>query len=126
MSLYIGRNPLQQIGKNKDDIAELRLAVGELQVPQLTSPNHVVYNKVDGATIDYDNGTTLKLPIVPGNGITIDAASDNEHVVVKLADTLKIPTDSGFGIQRDDTDDTSFVYFDGVNSTMNLPGDGLT
>ena len=126
MSLYIGRNPLQQIGKNKDDIAELQQTLDVLQVPQLTSPNHVVYNATNGATIDYDNGTQLKLPIVPGNGVTIDAASDNEHITIKLADTLKIPTDSGFGIYIDDTDNTQFVYFDAVEGTMNLNGSGTT
>lgn len=126
MSLYIGRNPLQQIGKNKDDIKELQTQLDALQVPQLTSPNHVTYNSTNGATIDYDNGTTLRLPIVPGNGVTIDAASDNEHITIKLADTLKIPTDSGYGIYIDDTDSTQFVYFDAVESTMNLNGSGTT
>lgn len=126
MSLYIGRNPLQQIGKNKEDIETLQTELNTLQVPQLTSPNHVVYSTANGAIIDYDNGTVLRLPIKPGNGVTVDATADHQALIIKAADTLKIPTDSGYGIYIDDTDNTQFVYFDAIEGTMNLNGSGTT
>lgn len=127
--MWANKPPLnlqKQVYKNQDDIEALQQTINAYQVPQLTAPNYVAYNSTNGATIAYDNGTNLKLPIIPGNGITIDAASDNEHVVIKAADTLKIPTDSGFGVYIDDASTTPFVYFDAANSTMNLPGDGTT
>lgn len=127
--MWTNKPPLnlqKQVLKNQDDIETLQTEVNAIEVPQLTSPNYVAYNSTNGATIAYDNGTNLKLPIIPGNGITIDAASDNEHVVIKAGDTFKIPTDSGFGIQINDTDNSQFVYFNGVESTINFPGDGLT
>lgn len=127
--MWTNKPPLnlqKQVLKNQDDIETLQTEVNAIEVPQFTSPNYVAYNSTNGATIAYDNGTNLKLPIIPGNGITIDAASDNEHVVIKSGDTLKIPTDNGFGIQINDTDNSQFVYFNGVESTINFPGDGLT
>lgn len=126
MSLYIGRNPLQQIGKNKDDIETLQQGLTNLQVPQLTSPNYVTYSTADGAAITYDNGTNLRLPIKPGSGINVDATADHQSLEIKVGDTVKIPTNSGFGIQIDDADNSQFVYFDGVESTINFPGDGIT
>lgn len=127
--MWTNKPPLnlqKQVLKNQDDIETLQTEVTEIGVPQLTAPNHVTYNTSTGADITYDNGTKLRLPIIPGNGISIDATNDAQSLEIKVGDTLKIPTDSGFGIQINDTDNSQFVYFDAVESTMNFPGDGLT
>lgn len=116
----------KQVRKNQDDIRTLKTDLSVLQVPQLTAPNFVTYNTSTGADITYDNGTKLRLPIKPGSGISIDATNDAQSLEIKVGDTVKIPTDSGFGIQINDTDNSQFVYFDGVESTINFPGDGLT
>lgn len=127
--MWTNKPPLnlqKQVLKNQDDIEALQAEITEIEVPQLTAPNHVTYNTSTGADITYDNGTKLRLPVKPGSGISIDATNDAQSLEIKVGDTVKIPTDSGFGIQIDDTDNSQFVYFDGVESTMNLSGDGTT
>jgi hypothetical protein len=118
-------NLQKQVLKNQDDIETLQTAVSNISAPELTSPNFVSYNTTDGATITYDNGA-IRLPIKPGNGISIDATNDAQSLEIKVGDTVKIPSDSGFGVYIDDASTTPFVYFDAVNSTMNLTGDGTT
>lgn len=85
----------KQVRKNQDDIRTLKTT---LTAPQLDAVTNVSYNSTDGAIIDYDNGTTQHLPIIPGNGITIDAASDNAHVVVKLGDTINLSANQSLAI----------------------------
>lgn len=50
----------------------------------------VTYNTTDGADITYDGGSKLTLPIKGGNGITVDTASDNKSVEVKVGDRIDI------------------------------------
>lgn len=127
--MWTNKPPLnlqKQVYKNQDDIETLQTEVTTIEVPQLTAPNHVTYNTSTGADITYNNGTKLRLPVKPGSGISIDATNDAQSLEIKVGDTVKIPTDSGFGIQIDDADNSQFVYFDGVESTINFPGNGLT
>lgn len=127
--MWANKPPLnlqKQVYKNQEDIETLQTEVTAIEVPQLTAPNHVTYNTSTGADITYDNGTKLRLPVKPGSGISIDATNDAQSLKIKVGDTVKIPTDSGFGVYIDDTNNTQFVYFDAVNSTMNLSGDGTT
>ena len=88
--MWTNKPPLnlqKQVLKNQEDIETLQT---NGSAPQLDAVTNVSYNSTDGAIIDYDNGTTQHLPIIPGNGITIDAASDNAHVVVKQGDTINL------------------------------------
>lgn len=127
--MWTNKPPLnlqKQVYKNQEDIETLQTEVTAIEVPQLTAPNHVTYNTSTGADISYDNGTKLRLPVKPGSGISIDATNDAQALEIKVGDTVKIPSDSGFGIQIDDVNDSQFIYFDAINSTMNLPGDGTT
>lgn len=127
--MWTNKPPLnlqKQVLKNQEDIGTLQTEVTAIEVPQLTAPNYVTYNTSTGADITYDNGTKLRLPVKPGSGISIDATNDAQALEIKVGDTVIIPTDSGFGIQIDDADNSQFVYFDGVESTINFPGDGLT
>lgn len=50
----------------------------------------VTYNTTDGADIMYDGGSELTLPIKGGNGITVDAASDNKSLEVKVGDKITL------------------------------------
>lgn len=50
----------------------------------------VTYNTTDGADITYDGGSKLTLPIKGGNGITVDAASDNKRLEVKVGDAINL------------------------------------
>lgn len=66
----------------------------------------VTYNTTDGADITYDGGSKLTLPIKGGNGITVDAASDNKRLEVKVGDRIDITREQTLSIGE-------LVKFDG-------------
>lgn len=60
----------------------------------------VTYNTTDGADIAYDGGSKLTLPIKGGNGITVDAASDNKSLEVKVGDRINIAGEQTLSIGK--------------------------
>lgn len=71
-----------------------------------TTPDSVTYNSTDGAQIAYDSGSELALPIVPGNGISIDASADGAHLEIKVNhedyEITGVPTSATSGTLPDD------------------------
>lgn len=125
--MWTNKPPLnlqKQVLQNQEDIENLQTT---LTAPQLDAVTNVSYNSTDGAIIDYDNGTTQHLPIVPGNGITIDATTDNKHLEIKVGDNIVVPAESSLTISAyTGAEPGQFVTFDQVNSCIDLEGSGVT
>ena len=97
VTAYVG-NVTQATGKDGKDGA----GVGDIINFQLGKTTHVTYNTTDGAHfvgqasfIDkngntYNQPSSTTLPIKGGNGITVDAASDNKSLEVKVGDSINM------------------------------------
>ena len=75
------------VRENQDRIAALEAASSSVD---LDAVNNITYDSTNGATIGYDGGITMSMPIIPGNGIHIDATDDHNHIEVKLADQINL------------------------------------
>ncbi len=100
----------------------------------LGNTTNVTYNTTDGARFigqssfvdadgkTYNQTSNTTLPIKGGNGITVDAASDNKFLEVKVGDTIKVTENQSFNIDTDKQ--TDYIKF--ANDTINFNGIGDT
>ena len=90
-------------------------ALGDkLDKVKTVTPNPQVYAKAP-------DGSQVMTEIKGGNGITVDAASDNKFLEVKVGDTVNLAANQQLNILNG-PDNVSYVRFS--NATMDLDGSG--
>lgn len=84
-----------------------------------STPDSVAYSN-NKADITYDGGQELSLPVKGGNGIVVDAASDNKSLEVRIGDSIELTEDQEIyigtgegGMQLRNDGGTLAISFDG-------------
>lgn len=97
-------------GKGLDDIINFKLGDTTNVTYDTTTGARFIgqssFVDEDGKTYNQTSITTL--PIKGGNGITVDAASDNKSLEVKVGDTIELAEDQSLTFKKKDADSPMF------------------
>lgn len=54
-------------------------------IPKYTSVDSVIYDTTNGAIVAYDGANEIRIPLLAGENVTIDASKDNKKIVISAA-----------------------------------------
>lgn len=79
INILSSNRPTVKIGENTYNIAFKN------DIPKYTSVDSVIYDTTNGAIVAYDETNEIRIPLLAGENVTIDASEDNKKIVISAA-----------------------------------------
>lgn len=79
INILSSNRPTVTIGENTYNIALKN------DIPEYTSVDSVIYDTTNGAIIAYSGANKIRIPLLAGENVTIDASEDNKKIVISAA-----------------------------------------
>ena len=79
INLLSSNRPTVKIGEYTYNIAF------KTDIPKYTSVVSVIYDTTNGAIVAYDGANEIRIPLLAGENVTIDASEDNKKIVISAA-----------------------------------------
>lgn len=79
INMFSSNRPTVTIGENTYNIALKN------DIPKYTSVDSVIYDNTNGAIVVYNGDNEIRIPLLAGENVTIDASEDNKKIVISAA-----------------------------------------
>ena len=79
INILSANRPIVKIGENTYNIAFKN------DIPKYTTVDSVIYDTTNGAIIAYNGANEIRIPLLAGENVTIDASEDNKKIVISAA-----------------------------------------